>query len=173
MLLNKSNLKCRCEDGVLPNEAIPNLTRRLLRSSQWQIQTKGEKLMRKIIFIGMLFSLFVLLVACGSSAPMATTSSKLVNIVVSTNPNPARMGDLELVLIITDANGNPIQGAQVDVSADHTDMTGMSMGGAATEQGGGRYSIKANFSMTGAWKLTVNVRKGELDYKQEIELPIQ
>ncbi|MDP3186812.1 MAG: FixH family protein [Anaerolineales bacterium] len=120
--------------------------------------------MRKIIFIGLLVSLFVLLAACGSATPAATTSSKPVNIAITTNPSPAMMGDMELVLTITDQNGQPIEGATVDVSVDPTDMSGMGMSGAATEQGGGKYSIKANFSESGNWKLTVYVRKDGLDY---------
>jgi hypothetical protein len=83
------------------------------------------------------------------------------------------VGDVELIFTITDANGNPIEGAAMDVSADHTDMTGMTMSGVATEQGGGRYAIKANFSMSGNWKLTVHVRKEGLDYKEDIAIKIQ
>jgi hypothetical protein len=83
------------------------------------------------------------------------------------------MGDVELVFTITDANGSPIEGATVDVSADHTDMTGMGMSGLATEQGDGKYSIKAGFSMTGNWKLTVYVRKDGFDYKEDIDIKIQ
>ena len=130
--------------------------------------------MKRLIFIVTLLSLFLLLAACGSTAtPADKTPARQVNIKVETNPSPAMMGDMELILIITDANGNPIEGARVDVSADHTDMMGMGMSGPATEQGGGKYAINANFSMSGTWKLTAYVRKDELDYKEEIELPVQ
>lgn len=130
--------------------------------------------MRRLILITLLVLLSALLAACGSAAtPVDITSAKQVNISVESNPNPAVMGDVELVFTITDANGNPIEGAKVDVSADHTDMTGMGMNGAATEQGGGKYSIKANFQHTGNWKLTVYVRKDGLDYKEDIEYKIQ
>jgi hypothetical protein len=130
--------------------------------------------MRKLILISMLVLLSILLAACGSAAtPVETTSTKPVNISVESNPNPAAMGDVELVFTITDANGNPIEGATVDVSADHTDMTGMGMNGPATDQGGGQYSINANFSMVGNWKLTVYVRKDGLDYKEDIDYKIQ
>lgn len=129
--------------------------------------------MRKVIFISMLVMMSVLLAACGSASTPAVTSSKPVNIKVETNPNPPMMGDIEVILNITDANGNPIEGATVDVSADHIDMTGMDMSGAATEQGGGRYAINANFSMSGNWRLKVYVRKEGLDYSEEIDLAIQ
>lgn len=133
--------------------------------------------MRKVIFIGMLILASVLLAACGSaSTPAANNdgaSSQQVNIAVSTNPSPAMMGDMELVLTITDASGNPIEGAKVDISADHIDMMGMGMSGPATDQGGGRYSINANFSMSGNWILKVYVRKEGLDYKEDIDFKIQ
>ncbi len=80
---------------------------------------------------------------------------------------------MELIFTITDANGDPIEGAKVDVAAEHPAMAGMGMSGLATEQGGGKYSIKANFSDAGDWVLTVYVRKDGLDYKEEIDFPIQ
>jgi acetamidase/formamidase len=52
-------------------------------------------------------------------------------------------------------------------------MTGMSMGDAATNQGGGKYAINANCSMTGNWKLTVFVRKDGLDYDEDIDFKVQ
>lgn len=129
--------------------------------------------MRKSIFISILVALSMLLAACGGAATPTTIRSKLVNIKLETIPSPAIMGDSELALTITDANSQPIEGATVDVSVDHTNMSGMGMSGLATEQGGGKYSIKANFGMNGNWKLTVYVRKDGLDYKEEIEFPVQ
>ena len=130
--------------------------------------------MRKMIFISMLVLISVLLAACGSAAtPADATPAKPVNIKIETNPTPAMMGDMELILTISDANANPIEGATVDVSVDHTDMTGMGMSGLATEQGGGKYAINANFPMTGKWMLTIYVRKDGLDYKEDIEFPVQ
>lgn len=133
--------------------------------------------MRKMFFISMFVVLAVVLAACGSSAqpaaPVESGASSQVNIKVESNPSPAMMGDVELILIITDGDGKPIEGATVDVSADHTDMTGMGMSGLAAEQGGGRYSINANFSMSGNWKITVYVRKDGLDYKEDIEFKVQ
>jgi hypothetical protein len=131
--------------------------------------------MRKLVFVGLLVIMSVLLAACGGSAtPALEGSTKPVNIKVESNPTPAVVGDAELIFTITDASGNPIEGARVDVSADHTDMSGMGMSGAATDQGSGRYSINANFSMTGNWKLTVYVRDDQgLDYKEDIDFAVQ
>ena len=130
--------------------------------------------MRKVFFISMIFVLSALLAACGGTAtPADTTPTKPVNIAVSTTPNPVMTGDVEIVFTITDADGSPIEGAKVDVSADHTDMTGMGMNGPATDQGGGKYAINANFSMSGNWKLKLYVRKDGLDYQEDIDLKIQ
>ena len=129
--------------------------------------------MRRLVFVGLLVVISVLLVACGGSATQ-DASAKPVNIQVESEPSPVVVGDAELVFTITDASGNPIEGARVDVSADHTDMSGMGMSGAATDQGSGRYSINANFSMSGNWKLTVYVRNDSgLDYKEDIEFKVQ
>ena len=128
----------------------------------------------KLFFISVLVLISVLLTACGGAAnSTATNSAKPVNIKVESNPNPAMVGDAELVFTITDADGNPIEGANVDVSAEHTDMTGMGLSGPATDQGGGKYAINANFQHTGNWNLTVYVRKDGLDYKEDIEFAVQ
>ena len=130
--------------------------------------------MRKMVFVSMLVGLAVLLAACGGSAPtQESTSSKDVNIAVASNPSTAMMGDVEVLLSITDKAGNPIEGAAVNVAADHTDMSGMGMNGLATDQGGGKYSIKANFPENGMWMLTVKVTKDSLDYKEDIEFKVQ
>ena len=92
---------------------------------------------------------------------------------METNPNPAAVGDVELAFMINDQSGAPIEGAKIDVSAEHASMSGMGMNGLATEQGGGKYAIKANFSDSGNWKITVFVRKDGLDVKQELPLEIK
>lgn len=130
--------------------------------------------MRKMIVMNMLVFLSIVLTACaGTATSAAPDSSRPVNIAVRTDPDPAAMGDIELTLNITDAEGNPVEGATVDVSADHTDMTGMTMSGAAIDQGGGNYAINANFSMSGNWKLSVYVRKDQLDYREDIEFIVR
>jgi len=119
--------------------------------------------------------LAVLLAACGSSSAPAVenTSSKDVNIVFASVPSPAEVGDVQLLFTVTDKDGNLIEGATVNVAAEHPSMAGMGMSGQATDQGGGKYSIKANFSDPGDWVLTVTMTKDSLDYKEDIEFKIQ
>jgi hypothetical protein len=129
--------------------------------------------MKKRLLVGFVMAILVLgLAACGGQ-PTSPAGNGEVTIVLETDPSPPTMGDIELIVLVTDAQGNPLEGAKVDVGADHTDMTGMGMHGPASEQGDGRYAIKANFSMTGNWKITVYVRQGELDIKQDIPIIIQ
>jgi hypothetical protein len=130
--------------------------------------------MRKLISINLMVLMSMVLVACASAAtPVAPASSASVNIAVETNPDPMVPGDVELTFTIADESGTPVEGATVDVDAAHTGHGGMEMTGAATDQGGGKYAITANFSMSGDWKITVHVRKEGLDYKEEIEMPVQ
>ena len=129
--------------------------------------------MKKRLLVGFIMGVLVLgLAACGSQ-PTSPSSNGEVTIALETDPNPPTMGDVELIVQVTDAQGNPLEGARVDVGADHTDMTGMGMHGPASEQGDGRYAIKANFSMTGNWKITVYVRQGDLDVKQDISIVVR
>lgn len=128
----------------------------------------------KKVMIFSLMALALILSACGSApVPAETTSTSQVSIKLETIPAPAVKGDVELVFSVTDGNDAPIEGAKVDVEAEHPAMAGMGMSGQATDLGGGKYSIKANFSDSGDWKLTVYVRKGELDYKEELDFPVQ
>jgi nitrogen fixation protein FixH len=126
--------------------------------------------MKKLVLSALFLTLALALVACGGAA---TPAAPQATIKMETNPNPAVVGDIQLTFTITDQNGAPIEGAKINVSADHPAMSGMGMSGAATEQGGGKYAIKANFSDSGSWKITVHLVKGELDLKQELPLEIK
>ena len=131
--------------------------------------------MRKIIVVSMLVALAVLLAACGGSAPVEEEheSSGDVKVAVASNPSPAVAGDIELLLTVTDKSGAPIAGAEVKVNAEHPAMAGMGMSGQAVEQGGGKYSIKANFSDSGDWMLTVSVHKDGIDHEEDIEFVVE
>lgn len=130
--------------------------------------------MRRSIFVLFITSLGMLLAACGSSnAAQATPTGAPVTIALVTIPSPPAAGEVTLQFTVTDPGGQPISGADFDVIADHTDMGGMTLHGKATEQQDGLYTISANFEMAGNWKVTVQVRKDSLDYKQDIDLKVK
>lgn len=130
--------------------------------------------MRKLLFFLLLAGLSILLVGCGGSKPTETVPVQAsVTITLTTNPVPPVSGNVELRFSVVDDQGQPVTGADFDVIADHTDMSGMTMHGKATEQEGGVYAIMTNFDMAGNWKLTVQVKKDDLNYKQDIELKIE
>ncbi|HCR72305.1 MAG TPA: hypothetical protein DIW23_12730 [Anaerolineae bacterium] len=130
--------------------------------------------MPKITFVSFVVGLSILLAACGgNSTPVVDNNSVNINVTFETRPSPMMMGNGEVILTITDSNGNPIEGAVVDISMEHTGHNMGTMQGTATEQGNGRYAINAGFSMSGTWKLTVNVKKDDLNYTEEIEIPVQ
>ncbi len=129
--------------------------------------------MKKLLLPTLFLTLALVLVACGGGAAPATAAAPQATIKMETNPNPAVVGDIQLTFTITDQSGAPLEGAKIDVSAEHPAMSGMGMNGLATEQGGGKYAIKANFSDSGNWKITIYVRKDGLDVKQELPLEIK
>jgi len=100
----------------------------------------------------------VVLAACSGTSTSSAKNEPTIT--VTTNPNPAVMGDVELIIEVKDAAGQPLDGARVSVVAG---MSGHVMGdplrGQATDQGNGRYSIKAPMSMSGMWDVTVRVDK--------------
>ncbi len=121
----------------------------------------------------LLILLSLVFAACGGAgAPTSTPASSGAQISLTTNPNPPQSGNLELIVMVNDASGQPIPDAEVYVFADHTDMKGMNMNGKATAQSNGRYAITADFSMSGQWKVTVQVRKTPLNVTQDFNLEL-
>ena len=132
--------------------------------------------MRSLLFtIVLVVGMPVLLAACSGSGPEATPTATPApaSITLTTQPDPPLMGDVELQFTVEDSNDQPVSGADFDVIADHIEMGGMTLHGKATDQGDGRYAINTNFSMPGMWKLTIQVRKDALDYRQDIDFQIK
>ena len=127
----------------------------------------------KALFI-LSIGLTLLLTACsgaGSAAPTQTTVP--VTITMNVLPDPPVVGDVLLYFNVVDDQGQPVAAAEVNVMADHTEMSGMTMQGNATDQGNGIYAITTNFSMTGRWIITVQIKNEIIDYKEDISLIIQ
>ena len=98
------------------------------------------------------------LVACGQP-PTPTPNPNGPKIEFTTNPSPLKMGDAELIVMVTDKGGKPVEDAEVNISYN---MTSMNMGitsGKATDEGGGRYTVKTSFTHTGGTKFTLQVDK--------------
>ena len=124
--------------------------------------------------LGLLLGLSLALAACsGASQPAATQTPAPVQITLSTDPNPPATGPVEIVFTVLDAQGQPVSSADVDVIASHKEMGGMTMHGKATDQGNGKYAITANYSMSGEWLVTVQVKKEDLNFKQDIDFQVQ
>ncbi len=131
--------------------------------------------MRSLTLIVIAACLSIILTACGgvNSSVQPSDTPAPATITLTTNPHPPTTGDVELRFTVVDDKGQPVSGADFDVIADHTEMNGMIMHGKATDQGNGTYAIKTNFSIAGKWKLTVEVRNSELDFKQDLDLNIK
>ncbi|MCL5997989.1 MAG: FixH family protein [Chloroflexi bacterium] len=115
--------------------------------------------------IGVVMSVLIfagwLLVACGvpTATPTAAPIANELAIELTTDPDPPKAGDLEIIVTVKDSTGKPVEGAEVRVSANMTAMDMGRMTGKATDQGGGRYALKAQLAHGGEWKFTVQVDK--------------
>ena len=125
-----------------------------------------------LLALGLLFGLSLGLVACGGAAQSTPTPAP-VQVTLTTNPNPPAPGSVEMVFTVLDPQGQPVENANVNVIASHTEMGGMNMQGPATHHGSGRYAITANYSMSGKWLVTVEVKAEDLDYRQDIDLQVK
>ncbi|PKN98451.1 MAG: hypothetical protein CVU42_12120 [Chloroflexi bacterium HGW-Chloroflexi-4] len=120
----------------------------------------------------MILIVSVLITACSNVTTGQNPPAQTVSITLNTDPITPVVGSNIVIVDIQNNNGQPLSGAKVDVSADHKDMSGMSMTGLATEQSSGRYSITADFSMSGKWNINVVVQKESLVYEKDFELII-
>ena len=68
-------------------------------------------------------------------------------------------GDTELMVSVKDKQGKVVDDAIVTVNADMTMMSHGGISGKMQAKGGGKYSIRARFSMAGPWLLTVTLDK--------------
>jgi len=96
------------------------------------------------------------LAACGQPPTPNPNGPKIE---FTTSPSPLKMGDAELIVMVTDKGGKPVEDAEVNISYN---MTSMNMGittGKATDEGGGRYTVKTSFTHTGGTKFTIQVDK--------------
>lgn len=114
----------------------------------------------------------LIVIACAPASPSSPTSTTDLILAISTNPSPPKIGEVEISITLQDPQGRALEGAEVTVIAEHTDMSGMEMEGKATEQGQGRYAVRAHFSMSGNWTLKVQVKTNTLSYQRDFALKV-
>ena len=116
--------------------------------------------MNRGTFLTISLAFAVLLVACNlPPTPVPTLNPSGPKVELTTNPSPLKVGDAELIVNVKDKNGRPVEGAEVNVSYSMTTMSMGTTSGKATDEGGGRYTIKTNFGHTGNLKFTIQVDK--------------
>lgn len=116
----------------------------------------------------------VLLTACGAATTPPTADANAPRIAFSTKPTPPSAGEVEMIVDVTDPIGKAVEGADVYVSYAHLGMNMGTQQGRAGEQANGRYSLKAQLSMNGDYKITIQVdKKGLAQGIKEVKLGVQ
>lgn len=126
----------------------------------------------KILMIFALGILLILAACSGTANTDSATKEQSYSVTMRVLPEPPVVGDVLLYFTVLNVNGEPVIGANVAVSADHIDMSGMGMHGDATDQGKGVYAVTTNFSMTGNWKITIEMSNGTDKFNQDFDLII-
>lgn len=126
-----------------------------------------------ILLAGLLFALAACTDSSSSPPNGELETSDGINVSLTTMPDPPVNGSIELVASVMDAQGQPVEDAGVFFMASHTDMAGMYTDGQGIAQGQGRYSIVTDLSMSGSWKVTVQVNQGGLRTVEEFNLGVE
>ena len=115
------------------------------------------------------------LAACGQPpTPVPTPNPSGPKIEFKTNPTSLKVGDAELIVTVKDKDSKPVEGAEVNISYSMTTMNMGNTSGKASDEGGGRYTIKTSFNHTGTAKFTIQVDKpglpqGILETKLDVQ----
>lgn len=105
-------------------------------------------------------ALLALLLAACTGGPDQTAEVDGLTVGVKTTPSPAELGEQRFVFYV-EADGHPVPDADV---AFRMFMPGMPMSTddvwtKAPPEGGGRYAARGDFSMGGAWVVSVSVNR--------------
>ena len=127
-----------------------------------------------VLFFVLLSIMMIFAFSGTQSVTPAPPSSGDFSVALSTNPVSPAAGEITLVADVLDRNGRPVDGADVQISASHTTMAGMNISGKATAQGKGRYAIRGNMAMGGAWRAKVMINSpGARPFTQEFDLAVK
>ncbi len=105
--------------------------------------------------------------APATSAPAAPAQSgtQAVDITLTTDPDPARMGENTFEVMVMDQNGRPVIDANVSIEFYMAAMPAMNMPEMRNRvdlahDSGGRYRGTGNVMMAGNWDVTVMAMRG-------------
>lgn len=106
---------------------------------------------------------------------LRATPAHVVDVRISTDPNPPKNGEVALTLTLVDGSRTPIEGATVSVSPfmpAHAHVEPTSVAVPVPDQPGA-YSSKVEFDMGGAWLFIFNVeREGQPTIKTDASLEV-
>jgi hypothetical protein len=125
----------------------------------------------------LLITLFAALAfaACALGGPERVTLQQTVDGLTVTLEKPRELVALqgyELLITLADAQGRPVDGASVYLDQQ---MSGMVMGvnqPIAEPLGGGRYRVRAVFSMEGDWRTVVHATVDGTEYVAGFDYPV-
>ena len=102
--------------------------------------------------------------APAAQAPAAAPATGNVEITLTTQPNPPKMGEMTFEAMVMQG-GQPVTDADVSVELFMPAMPAMKMPEMKSStplkhEGGGRYRGAGNVMMAGSWDATVSVKRG-------------
>lgn len=104
----------------------------------------------------MLVALLVALLLAGCRQPPPTPTAAL-QIDLTYEPEPARVGQAALVITVRDAAGQPVADAKVSARGDMSHAGMVPVLGEGEPQGDGRYRVPFEWTMSGDWFVDVTV----------------
>lgn len=78
-------------------------------------------------------------------------------VLLTTNPNPPKLGSATFYIDVKDKNGKPVDNAKVFFDLNMTTMNMGTQQGNATSQGNGRYAATGRLTMLGPWKVSTKI----------------
>lgn len=92
-----------------------------------------------------------------SLSSTGNTGNNNVQVSLTTDPYPPRLGSANFIISVKDEKGQPVKDAKVFFDLN---MTAMNMGtqqGSATSQGDGTYAATGKLTMRGPWKVATKI----------------
>lgn len=76
---------------------------------------------------------------------------------LTTQPNPATIGQNTFIIDVKDTSGKPVDNAKVSFDLNMATMNMAKQQGNANSQGNGKYAVMGRISMQGPWRVSTKV----------------